>query len=125
MRRELRVVGFGGQGIILSGYIIGKAAAVYDGKYASLIQAYGPEARGSACHASVVIDEKEIDYPRVSAPNILAILSQEGYTKFAHELGEGGKMLVDSGLVHMDAPPRGVEVHTSPSRTAPQTWPVQ
>ena len=49
MRSEIRITGFGGQGIILAGYIVGKAAAVFDGKNATMVQAYGPEARGSAC----------------------------------------------------------------------------
>ena len=106
MRTELRIVGLGGQGVILSGYIIGKAAAVFDGKHASLIQAYGPEARGSACHASLVVSDREIDYPQVTSPDILAVLSQEGYSTFAGELKSGGVMLIDSGLVHTDGRPR-------------------
>ena len=55
MRTEMRVTGFGGQGIILAGYIIGKAAAVYDDKHATMTQAYGPEARGSACSSQVIV----------------------------------------------------------------------
>jgi 2-oxoglutarate ferredoxin oxidoreductase subunit gamma len=100
VRTEVRIVGLGGQGIILSGYIIGKAAAVFDGKHASLIQAYGPEARGSACHASLVVADKTIDYPQVTEPDILAIMSQEGFAAFAGGLRPGGTMLIDSGLVH-------------------------
>jgi 2-oxoglutarate ferredoxin oxidoreductase subunit gamma len=115
MRKELRVVGFGGQGIILSGYIIGKAAAVFDKKYASLIQAYGPEARGSACHASVVIDDQEIDYPQVTDPDILAIMSQEGYSKFSRNLKKGGIMLIDSGLVKIAEGAAGPRLYRIPA----------
>jgi 2-oxoglutarate ferredoxin oxidoreductase subunit gamma len=115
MRQELRVVGFGGQGIILSGYIIGKAAAVFDKKYASLIQAYGPEARGGACYASVVIDDREIDYPQVTEPDVLAIMSQEGFSKFASNLKRDGIMLVDSELVKIAENPAGARLYRIPA----------
>ncbi len=54
-KTEIRVGGLGGQGVILCASIIGKAASIYDGKHATLIQAFGPEARGSACSAQVTI----------------------------------------------------------------------
>jgi 2-oxoglutarate ferredoxin oxidoreductase subunit gamma len=61
-RHEVRLAGFGGQGIVLAGYIVGKAAALYDGKDAVFSQSYGPEARGGACAAEVVIDDDMVDY---------------------------------------------------------------
>ena len=70
MRSEIRITGFGGQGVILAGYILGKAACVYDGKRATLIQSYGPEARGSACAAQVVISDETIHYPYVRRQDI-------------------------------------------------------
>ncbi len=65
MRQEVRLAGFGGQGIILAGHILGKAAALYDGKEAVLTQSYGPEARGGACAAEILISDDPIDYPMV------------------------------------------------------------
>lgn len=96
---ELRIAGFGGQGIILAGYIIGKAAAIYDNKYSTLIQSFGPEARGSACSAQVMISESEILYPYITKPNISVILSLEAYEKFENELVDGGIMLIEKELV--------------------------
>lgn len=99
--KELRVKisGFGGQGIILSSYIVGKAAAIFDGKHASMTQAYGPEARGGACSSQVVISKAEIDYPMVDAANVLIAMSQEAYDKFMPILKNKGILLYDTDLV--------------------------
>jgi 2-oxoglutarate ferredoxin oxidoreductase subunit gamma len=105
MRTELRVTGFGGQGIILAGYIIGKAAAVYDGKHSTMVQAYGPEARGSACSSQVIIDNEPVLYPYIRKMDILLALSQEGYDKFAPELNKGGMLLYDQDLVEIAIAP--------------------
>ena len=99
MRREIRITGFGGQGVILSGYILGKAAAVYDAKSATMVQSYGPEARGSACAAQVVVADEKIHDPYVRRQEILAALSQEGYDNFLGKIEKGGVLLYDSDLV--------------------------
>lgn len=109
MRREIRITGFGGQGVILAGYILGKAASVYDGKQATMVQSYGPEARGSACAAQVVISDGRIHDPYVRRQEILAALSQEGYELFANDLVAGGWLLYDRDLVRLDAPPLHAE----------------
>lgn len=96
---KVKVSGFGGQGIILSAYIIGKAASIYDGKHASMTQAYGPEARGGACSSQVVISLHEIDYPLVDTADVLIALSQEGYDTFFPILKKDGILLYDSDLV--------------------------
>ena len=76
-RTEIKIGGFGGQGVILSGYIIGRAASIYDAKHATMIQAFGPEARGSACSSQVIVSPTEIAYPYITAPEIMIVLSQE------------------------------------------------
>ena len=63
MRQNVRVSGFGGQGIVLAGYLLGKAAAIHDGREAVLTRSYGPEARGGSCAAQVSIDDEPIEYP--------------------------------------------------------------
>ena len=102
MRQEIRFAGFGGQGIVLSGYITGKAAAVYDEKQAIFTQSYGPEARGGACSAQLVVDTDDIDYPLVSQPDITVIMSQEAFNKFAKDSKPGSTMIVDQDLVETD-----------------------
>src|SRR3990170_188447 len=99
MREEVRLGGFGGQGIILAGYMLGKAAALYDDKEAVFTQAYGPEARGGACSADLVISDEPIDYPMVSRPDLLVLMSQEAFTKYGSAVAEGAQLIVDSDLV--------------------------
>lgn len=103
MREEVRLAGFGGQGIILAGYILGKAAALYDKKEAIFTQAYGPEARGGACSAEVVISDEPIDYPLVSNPKYVAIMSEEAFSKYGSAAAEGAVLMVDSDLVESAA----------------------
>ncbi|MFZ5515346.1 MAG: 2-oxoacid:acceptor oxidoreductase family protein [Candidatus Zhuqueibacterota bacterium] len=98
-KTEIRVTGFGGQGVILCGYLIGKAAAIQAGKHATLNQSFGPEARGSACSAQVIVSDEKILYPYLTRPDILISMSQEAYTKFEPELKNDGILLVDEDLV--------------------------
>lgn len=98
-KTEIRVTGFGGQGVILCGYLIGKAASINDGKEATLNQSFGPEARGSACSAQVIVSDEKILYPYLTRPDILISMSQEAYTKFEPELKDDGLLLVDEDLV--------------------------
>ncbi len=100
MRNEIRFSGFGGQGIILSAVILGRAAVMYDNKFAVQTQVYGPEARGGASMSQVVIDDEQILYPKVSVPDIYVIMSQEGFEKYGTSAQESAVMLIDSTLVH-------------------------
>ena len=99
MLKEVRLAGFGGQGIILAGHILGKAAALYDGKEAVLTQSYGPEARGGACACEILISDDSIDYPMVSNPKFLMLMSQEAFNKYGSAVAEGAQLVVDTDLV--------------------------
>ncbi|KAA0003143.1 MAG: pyruvate ferredoxin oxidoreductase [Thermoplasmata archaeon] len=101
-RTEIRFSGFGGQGIIKSALIAGRAAAIYDKKEAVVTQSYGPEARGGACSGTVIVDNEPIDYPYVTAPDILVVMSQEAYTTYRPTLKKDGMMLIDEDLVKLD-----------------------
>lgn len=101
-KTEIRVGGLGGQGVILCGHIIGKAASIYDNKYATLIQAFGPEARGSACSAQVSVADEVIGYPYVKNPDILVLMSQDAYSQFIGQLKPGGLVLYEQELVSLD-----------------------
>jgi len=98
-RLEVKLAGFGGQGIVLAGQIIGQAAVLFDQKNAVLTQSYGPESRGGACSADLVISEEEILHPLVIKPQVMVVMSQEAYDMYASELAEGGMLLVDADLV--------------------------
>ena len=107
-KTEIRVGGLGGQGVILCGSIIGKAAAIHGGKQATLIQAFGPEARGSSCSAQVMVSDEPIGYPYVKHPDILVLMSQDAFTQFMPQLKPGGLVLFESELVNPEAIPAGV-----------------
>lgn len=100
MRLEIRVAGFGGQGIIRTGLILATAACIHGDKNAVETQSYGPESRGGACKSEVVISDEEIDFPKVSEPDVLIVMSQEAYNQYAGTLKKGGILLLDSDLVH-------------------------
>ena len=99
---EFRITGFGGQGVILAAYVIGKAVAVVDGRHATLNQAFGPEARGSACSAQLILSDDPITYPYVRRTDILVAMSQDAYRSFVAEVRDGGLVLVDDSLVTPD-----------------------
>jgi 2-oxoglutarate ferredoxin oxidoreductase subunit gamma len=101
-RKEIRISGFGGQGVVLSGEIVGKAASIYDKGFATLTQSYGPEARGGSCTAEVVISDEPISYPYVVNPEVVIILAQEAYHKYANNLSEGTLVIIDPDLVKPD-----------------------
>lgn len=101
IRKEIKISGFGGQGVILAGHIVGKAATICDGKNATLTQSYGPEARGGACSANLIISNGEIDYPEIISPYLLVAMSQEAFENFSPELREKGMLLIDEDLVEI------------------------
>jgi 2-oxoglutarate ferredoxin oxidoreductase subunit gamma len=101
-RTEIKLAGFGGQGIVLAGFILGKALSLYDNKNAILTQSYGPEARGGACSADVVMADGEIDFPEVTIPQITVIMSQEALSTYGHNIAKKGLMLIDEDLVKTD-----------------------
>jgi 2-oxoglutarate ferredoxin oxidoreductase subunit gamma len=97
--KEILIAGFGGQGIVLIGTILGKAATIHDLKHATMIQAYGPEARGGSCSAQVIISDEEILFPYVQQPQVLICMSQEGFDKNISSLLPGGILIWDTDLV--------------------------
>ncbi len=96
---QVRIGGVGGQGIVLAGRLLGRAAALFDGKEAVCTQSYGPEARGGASRSDVVISNQPVDYPYVLKADILAVLFQEAYTRFRDRLAPGAMLIADSMLV--------------------------
>ncbi|OGW12782.1 MAG: pyruvate ferredoxin oxidoreductase [Nitrospinae bacterium RIFCSPLOWO2_12_FULL_45_22] len=114
-RTEIKITGFGGQGVILAAYIIGKAAALFDKKEATLTQSFGPEARGGACSAQMVISNSKVLYPYVKRPQILVCLSQEAYNKFEPELISGGLLIIEKDLVKPKPAENGIQLLAIPA----------
>lgn len=112
---EIKVGGLGGQGVILGGIIIGKAAALFDSKHSCLTQAFGPEARGSACSAQVVVDKDPILYPYVTKPHVMVAMSQDAFKKFSPELRADGTLLYEEELVKPEGLPPTVKAYGIPA----------
>ncbi len=104
-RTEIRLSGEGGQGIVLAGVILAEAAAIYDGKNATQTQVYGPESRGGASKAEVIISDEEIDYPKAIGVDVLLALTQAAADKYGTDLKSSGILIVDSSKV--PSPPAG------------------
>ena len=111
-RLEIRLSGFGGQGIIRSGEIIGRAATLYDGRYATFTQSYGPESRGGAAAAQVAIadDPVELSYPHLINPSVLVVMSQGAYNKYVPGFRRDGLLIIDESLVELDEKAEGLRV---------------
>lgn len=97
--KAIRITGFGGQGVVLSGYIIGSASSIHSDKHATMIQSFGPEARGSHCSATLTVSDEEILYPYINRPEIFIVMSGEGYEKYKDELLDDGILIYEKDLV--------------------------
>jgi len=115
MFREIRIAGFGGQGVILAAAVIGKAGAIFEGGYATMTQSFGPEARGGSSSAQVILSSDPILYPYVTRPDILIVMSQEAYTRFSPDLKSGGILITEQDLVRVDTIPAGVRAYGVPA----------
>jgi 2-oxoglutarate ferredoxin oxidoreductase subunit gamma len=110
-RFEIRLAGTGGQGMILAGIILAEAAAIGAGKNVAQTQSYGPEARGGASKAEVIIADGEIDYPKVIQADLLLAMSQEASDQYGQQVKPDGWLILDKNYVKR-APthPRAVRV---------------
>ena len=99
MKKEIRICGFGGQGVILAGFIIGKAASVFMDYNAVQSQSYGPEARGGAARSEIIISDEKIGYPRPLGVDCLVAMSQESFDSYRDDIREDAVIIVDPDLV--------------------------
>jgi 2-oxoglutarate ferredoxin oxidoreductase subunit gamma len=118
---EIRFSGFGGQGIVRCGLITGKALALFDDKYATMTQSFGPEARGSACSSQLVVSDERVLYPYIDDPEILVSMSQEAYDKYEPQLREGGTLLIDKDLVKVNSTRQDIQIFAIPSTRFAET----
>lgn len=114
MRNEIRIAGFGGQGVITIGVLLAKAVGQGGGMFVAQTQSYGPEARGGACKTDVVISDAEIDYIKPLRLNVMATMSQPALHAYGDSLGDDARLLVDSTLV-TDIPARFTDVVAVPA----------
>jgi len=109
-RYEIRLSGSGGQGIILSGIILAEAVGLYGGKFVAQTQSYGPEARGGASRAEVIVSDEEIDYPKAIKLDILLAMNQKSCDLYYRDLKENGMLIVDSTFVTQVPTSKAVQI---------------
>ena len=99
MKKEIRICGFGGQGVILAGFIYGKAACVFSDLNAVQSQSYGPEARGGAARSEVIISDEKIGYPRPTSTDLYVAMAQEAFDTYRHDIRDDTVIIIDPDLV--------------------------
>lgn len=104
MRINVRFAGAGGQGVILASVLLAKGYGLGENYNISQTQSYGPEARGGACKAEVVISDEEIDYMKVDTADVFIAMNQVGFDKYIKTVKRGAIVLVNSTLVDADNP---------------------
>lgn len=104
MRHEIVLSGYGGQGIVLGGIILAEAAAIYDDRYATHNQSYGPEARGGSSKSEVILSDEAIHFPEIDCPDILIALTKEAANKFMPSVKAGGILIVDARIKELHIP---------------------
>ena len=99
---QVIISGFGGQGVILAGQILGRAVSVHEGRNAVMAQSYGPESRGGACKTEVILSDGAIEYPRVVEPDVVVVLSQPAYDENGKHRPDGCLLIAEEDLVTLD-----------------------
>jgi 2-oxoglutarate ferredoxin oxidoreductase subunit gamma len=112
---EIRIAGFGGQGVIMCAQVIGRGASIVENGFATMTQNFGPEARGGACSAQLILSPTPVLYPYVSKPDYMVLMSQEAFAKFHRDIKPGGTLLVEQELVRVQDVRSDVKVYAVPA----------
>ena len=99
MKHEIRFSGSGGQGVILASVLLGEAASLHENKFTVQSQAYGPEARGGASKADVIIADAPVRYPKARNIDYMVSLTQKAVDKYKVNLKPGGLLIIDSDFM--------------------------
>lgn len=115
-RYEIRFGGFGGQGIVTMAVVLGETISLVEKKQCVQTQSYGPEARGGATKSELVIDDEEVDYPKVQEPDVFVAMSRAAYLEYVDGLKEDGILIIDEDLVEVEGDlPDGVKIYKIPA----------
>jgi len=112
MRYEVRIAGLGGQGVILLGVVLAKAIASDEKLHVVQTQSYGPESRGGAVRADLVVSDEPVDYPKVRKADVLVAMSQSAFDAYVVNLKEKGTLVIDSALVKPETGRSDIAVKT-------------
>ena len=102
-RTEIRIGGFGGQGIVTMAVVLGETLSLVEKRQCVQTQSYGPEARGGASKSEIVVDDEEVDYPKVQEPDVFIAMSRAAYLEYIEGLKENGSLIIDEDLVDIES----------------------
>jgi len=108
VRYEVRVGGYGGQGVITMGQLLGMAASTRMRLVVAMTQSYGPEARGGSCRADVIISDYPIDYPKITDLDCLIAMNKESFMLYVDDVKKGGSVIFDNSLYKLEDREAGV-----------------
>ncbi|MFW9909403.1 MAG: 2-oxoacid:acceptor oxidoreductase family protein [Candidatus Thorarchaeota archaeon] len=115
-RTEIRIGGFGGQGVVTMAMVLGETLSLVENRQCVQTQSYGPEARGGASKSEIVVDDEEVDYPKVQEPDVFVAMSRAAYLEYIEGLKENGILIIDEDLVEIEGDlPDGVRVYRVPA----------
>jgi 2-oxoglutarate ferredoxin oxidoreductase subunit gamma len=115
-RSEVRIAGFGGQGVVTMAVVLGETLSLVEGRQCVQTQSYGPEARGGASKSEIVIDDDEVDYPKVQEPDVFIALSRAAYLEYVEGLKDDGILIIDEDLVEIEGDlPNSVKIYRIPA----------
>ena len=115
-RYEIRFGGFGGQGIVTMAVVLGEALSLVEKKQCVQTQSYGPEARGGATKSELVVDDEEVDYPKVQEPDVFVAMSRAAYLEYVEGLKDDGILIIDEDLVEVEGDlPDSVKIYKIPA----------
>jgi 2-oxoglutarate ferredoxin oxidoreductase subunit gamma len=115
MRYEIRIGGFGGQGVITMGHLLGTAVSLHMGLQAVMMESYGPEARGGSCKTDVVVSNAPIDYPKTTRLDCLVAMNPDAYNSYIKEVKEGGVVVFDCSLFTVESETTGIKYFAVPA----------
>lgn len=117
MKKEIKFVGVGGQGVIMAASVLARSASVFDGQFAVLTKKYTSDMRGGEVSSGVILSSERVIYPLVDEPDVLVALSQEGCDKYLKDLKSGGILIYDSDLVTPVVSDASIEQFGAPFNT--------
>jgi 2-oxoglutarate ferredoxin oxidoreductase subunit gamma len=99
MRTDIRIAGSGGQGVIMASVVLANAFGLFENYEIAQTQSYGPEARGGACKAELIVSDEKIDYMKVGSTDVFIAFNELAFNTYKGSLGDDAMLFVDSTFI--------------------------
>ena len=116
MLTKLIFSGFGGQGVLMMGYILA-VAAMRDGMHVTYLPSYGAEVRGGTANCTVSISDEEIASPVASFPDYVIAMNKPSLIRYEGQIKEKGTLLLNSDLIDIEPARKDIDIIKIPANT--------